>query len=103
MQQGIKEQYEILQDDDLMCEFVRKSALSAIDEAWVEEVDYLQQLQSAVSGRTSAQRNPLYEYERDARQSFEKMQDTICVNIVRNILLSSVSIDQDGELGVILP
>lgn len=103
VQQGIKEQYEILQDDDLMCEFVRKSALSAIDEAWVEEVDYLQQLQSAVSGRTSAQRNPLYEYERDARLSFEKMQETICVNIVRNILLSSVSIDQDGELGVILP
>lgn len=102
VENGIKEQQSHL-DDQLMGQFVRMAALKAIDEAWVEEVDYLQQLQQAVSGRSSAQRNPLYEYEKDAKQSFEQMQRTICENIVRNILLSSVYLDQDGKMRVILP
>ncbi len=37
-----------------MDSFVRIAALAAIDDAWVEEVDYLQQLQSTVLGRSSA-------------------------------------------------
>lgn len=102
VESGIKEQHSNL-DDQLMGQFVRKAALKAIDEAWVEEVDYLQQLQQAVSGRSAAQRNPLFEYEKDAKQSFEQMQRTICENIVRNILLSSVYLDQDGKMRVILP
>ena len=84
-------------------DFMRIATLQAIDEAWVEQVDYLQQLQAAVSGRSFAQRNPLFEYQNDALESFSKMESSILRNIVRNILLGSVYYDSKGEMRIILP
>ena len=86
-----------------MNDFIRVAALSAIDEAWIEQVDYLQQLQAAVSGRSSAQRNLMYEYQAEALESFRKMENTIKQNIIRNILLSEVSMDKKNRLHIILP
>ncbi|WP_458458941.1 accessory Sec system translocase SecA2 [Pseudobutyrivibrio sp.] len=86
-----------------MNDFIRVAALSAIDEAWIEQVDYLQQLQAAVSGRSSAQRNLMYEYQAEALESFRKMESTIKQNIIRNILLSEVSMDKKNRLHIILP
>ena len=86
-----------------MNDFIRVAALSAIDEAWIEQVDYLQQLQAAVSGRSSAQRNLMYEYQAEALESFRKMESTIKQNIIRNILLSEVSMDKKDRLHIILP
>ena len=82
---------------------MRIATLRAIDDAWVEQVDYLQQLQSAVAGRASAQRNPLFEYQHEALESFKKMENTILKNIMRNILLSNVYIDAEQELRILLP
>ena len=86
-----------------MHEFVRVAILNAIDEAWVEQVDYLQQLQSAVAGRASAQRNPVYEYQKDALESFRVMEQTISQNVIRNILLSSVNVDEKLRLRILFP
>jgi preprotein translocase subunit SecA len=86
-----------------MNDFMRVAALNAIDDAWVEQVDYLQQLQAAVSGRASAQRNLIYEYQKDALESFRKMEDTILKNIMRNILLSNVYLDDKRKLHILLP
>ena len=86
-----------------MNDFMRIATLQAIDDAWVEQVDYLQQLQAAVSGRTLAQRNPLFEYQHDALESFMKMEKTILKNMVRNILLGSVYYDSKGEMRIMLP
>jgi preprotein translocase subunit SecA len=83
--------------------FMRVAALKAIDEAWVEQVDYLQQLQAAVTGRSSAQRNPVYEYQKEALYSFGEMKDTILKNITRNILLSNVYLDEDKKIHIVLP
>lgn len=38
-------------------EYCRLCTLKALDDGWIEEVDYLQQLQAAISGRSTAQRN----------------------------------------------
>jgi preprotein translocase subunit SecA len=86
-----------------MADFTRVAALNAIDDAWVEQVDYLQQLQSAVSGRASAQRNLIYEYQKEALDSFRRMEDTILNNIMRNILLSSAYVDEEDKLHILLP
>ena len=83
--------------------YMRVATLQAIDDAWVEQVDYLQQLQAAVSGRSLAQRNPVYEYQKDALESFTKMENTILINMIRNILLGRVYFDSDGKLRIILP
>lgn len=86
-----------------MNHFMRMATLQAIDDAWVEQVDYLQQLQAAVSGRMSAQRNLVFEYQREALESFQKMEKTILRNILRNILLSNVTIDKKDSLHILLP
>ena len=100
---GLTEQEHKLGDSELMADFMRIATLQAIDDAWIEEVDYLQQLQSAVAGRSSAQRKPVYEYQRDALESFQKMQDTVLENVIRNILLSNVYVDAEGRLRILLP
>lgn len=98
---GLKNQSDKIDDEEKMGEFIRRSTLQALDAAWVEQVDYLQQLQTAVSGRTMAQRNLLHEYQNEALESFIKMQKTIYKNMIRNILLSEVKVEE--ELRIIYP
>lgn len=101
--EGLQEQENKLGSKELMDDFMRVATLRAIDDAWVEQVDYLQQLQSAVAGRASAQRNPVFEYQHEALESFKMMEKTILMNIVRNILLSNVYFDADQRLRIVLP
>ena len=100
---ALQEQESRIGDDETMEEFVRVATLRALDDAWVEEVDYLQQLQSAVSGRTTAQRNPVFEYRKDALESFGQMEQTVVRNVMRNILLSEVSYDAEGRMQILFP
>jgi preprotein translocase subunit SecA len=103
VRRALAEQEEKLGNKELMADFMRVATLRAVDEAWIEQVDYLQQLQYAVAGRSSAQRNPIYEYQKEALESFRKMEKTIRRNMVRNILLSDVFFDKEGELQILLP
>lgn len=88
---------------DRFSEYCRLCTLRALDDGWVEEVDYLQQLQAAISGRSSAQRNLLFEYQREARISFEDMEKSIKKAIIRNILLGEVSFGKDNEMIILYP
>lgn len=103
VEEGLNEQEEKLGSREVMNDFMRVATLRAIDDAWVEQVDYLQQLQSAVSGRSLAQRNPLYEYQKEALESFRQMEETILQNVMRNILLSNVYLDEDKNLRILFP
>lgn len=84
-------------------EYCRLCTLRALDDGWVEEVDYLQQLQAAISGRSTAQRNLLYEYQREARLSFRDMEKSIKKAMIRNILLGEVSFGKDNEMIILYP
>ena len=88
---------------DRFSEYCRLCTLRALDDGWVEEVDYLQQLQAAISGRSSAQRNLLFEYQREARISFEDMEKSIKKSMIRNILLGEVSFGKDNEMIILYP
>ena len=103
VEKGLKEQEERLGNRERMNEFMRVAVLNAIDNAWVEQVDYLQQLQAAVSGRAMAQRNPVYEYQNEAFESFRKMEGTVKKNAIRNILLSDIYIDAEYKLHILFP
>lgn len=83
--------------------FVRVAMLSAIDNAWVEQVDYMHQLQAAVSGRATAQRNLLFEYQNEAFESFERMERTVYESAMRNIMLSNVYVDKERKLHIVFP
>lgn len=88
---------------DRFSEYCRLCTLRALDDGWVEEVDYLQQLQAAISGRSSTQRNLLFEYQREARISFEDMEKSIKKAMIRNILLGEVSFGKDNEMIILYP
>lgn len=88
---------------DRFSEYCRLCTLEALDDGWIEEVDYLQQLQAAISGRSSAQRNLLFEYQREARISFEDMEKSIKKAMIRNILLGEVSFGKDNEMIILYP
>lgn len=100
---GLEEQKKKLGGKSEMNDFVRAATLSAIDNAWVEQVDYLQQLQSAVSGRSVAQRNPVFEYQKEALKSFREMERTAKKDIIRNILLSDIITDKKGKVHILFP
>lgn len=62
-----------------------------------------QQLTAVVSGRSFAQRNPLFEYQKEAYRAFEQMQDHMQAAICRNILLADVEFDEAGEMKIVFP
>lgn len=103
VQQVLERQEKKLGDVKRMNEFMRVAVLNAIDEAWVEQVDYMQQLQAAVSGRSTAQRNVFFEYQNESFESFGKMRATVYANAMRNILLSDIFLDEEGRLHILFP
>ncbi|MCI8910959.1 MAG: accessory Sec system translocase SecA2 [Oscillibacter sp.] len=89
--------------EDELKEFIRLCSLRAIDDAWVEQVDYLQQLQFLVSSWSSAQRNPVFEYHAEAYKSFLGMERTIKKEIVRNVFLGTKKYSKTGEMYILFP
>ena len=72
--------------------FQRLSILKAVDDNWVEQVDYLQQLQMAIGSQQLSQKNPIVEYYQEAYKGFEAMKRQIRKDMVRNLLLSQVQV-----------
>lgn len=86
-----------------LMEYIRLCCLRAIDNAWVEQVDYLQQLQYVVGGRSTAQRNPVFEYHEEAYRSFLRMEKIIKQDIIRNIFLGEKGYGTTGEMQILFP
>ncbi len=103
VRQGLEEKKKRTGSQVQLNRFMRIAALNAIDSAWIEQVDYLQQMQAAISGRALAQRNLLFEFQKDGLEAFEKMELTILENIMRNILLSNVYMDADKRIHILFP
>ena len=84
-----------------LLKFYQLAVLKAIDEAWVEEVDYLQQLRLLVESRQTAQRNTVNEYHKEAMISYKKMKKDIRYHALQNIMLSQVVYDLDGKVNIV--
>lgn len=88
---------------DLFGYFQCLSLLKAIDDNWIEQVDYLQQLQQAIGSQTASQKNPIVEYYQEAFAGFETMKKQIKKDMVRNLLLSQVLVSEDGNIVTYFP
>jgi preprotein translocase subunit SecA len=97
------EQEKKIGNSKRMNEFIRVAVLNAVDNGWVEQVDYMQQLQAAVSGRSFAQRNVLFEYQNESFESFREMESTVYGNAMRSILLSDIYLDEQENLHILFP
>ena len=103
VQKSLLEKRTLLETLDLFSHFQRLALLKAIDDNWVEQVDYLQQLSIAIGGQSAAQKNPIVEYYQEAYNGFEEMKKQVKQDMVRNLLLSRVDISPDGEIMTYFP
>ena len=94
----LSEKKELLEKHDLYEQYLRLSLLKAIDDNWVEQVDYLQQLSMAIGGQSATQKNPIVEYYQEAYAGFEAMKEQIRADMVRNLLMGLVEVTPKGEI-----
>ena len=94
----LSEKKKLLEQHDLYEQFLRLSLLKAIDDNWVEQVDYLQQLAMAIGGQPAAQKNPIVEYYQEAYAGFEEMKKQIREDMIRNLLMGLIEITPKGEI-----
>lgn len=87
---------QIFQTADDQVAFYRTALLKAIDEAWVEEVDTLQQLKGVITTRVTAQRDSLSEYIKASHASYQSMTQAIEHRTLRHLMLSTVTVDEKG-------
>lgn len=100
IREQLRQKMQVVKDMDDFMSLVRITVLKAIDEAWVEEVDYLQQLKTLVISRQIAQRNPVFEYHKEASQAFERMKKDIRESILRQLMLSDVSYNKKKNMEI---
>lgn len=94
----LSEKRALLEQYGLYEQFLRFSLLKAIDDNWVEQVDYLQQLSIAIGGQSAAQKNPIVEYYQEAYNGFEEMKKQVKKDMVRNLLMGLVEVTSKGEI-----
>ena len=98
IEEELLEKRMLLESHDLYQTFLRLSMLKAIDDNWVEQVDYLQQLTMAIGNQPAAQKNPIVEYYQEAYDGFETMKEQIRSDMVRNLLMGLVEVTSKGEI-----
>ena len=77
--------------EDLAENFERIVILINIDRLWREHLQRMNFLREAVRWRGYGQRNPLYEYKRDAFVTFEKCEKTLRQLVIYTLLRSTIS------------
>ena len=101
--QQFNNRLEIATDSYLKLRFIQKSILKAIDSEWIEQVDNLQQLKASVNNRQNGQRNVIFEYHKVALETYEYMSEDIKRKMVRNLCLSILTFDKDGDMVIHFP
>ena len=81
-------------------QFYRSALLKAMDDCWVDQVAYLGYLKTLVQPWTLLQRNPMAVYHEKAYDRFKQMIDAVTQEAIRNLLLSTVALNEDGEVVV---
>lgn len=92
-----------LEESNRYNQFMRIAILNALDNAWIEQVDYLEQLRATIGLRRYSQKNIIFEYHQEAYRAFEKMMDHAKKNVMKNVMLSSIVEEEKGTFTVMLP
>lgn len=95
---AVQEKVDTLADPAVFARFQNIVFLKAIDVAWIEQVDFLEQLKTVVQDRNVAQHKVEYEYRKEAYFAFEEMKRRIDRDIVRLLCLSRIERAKDGAL-----
>ncbi len=99
----IEEQKRKLGTEATAKNFFRTMTLKAIDNCWIEQVDYMQQLRGVLGGRSFTRRDMILEYHKEAHDAFMRMEERIRQDMMKNIMLGDIIRNENGELVTVMP
>lgn len=102
LQANFEEKRQKLNDDRVFLLFLKACMLKAIDTVWSDQVEAMNQLRFLVQNRSTGQKKPLMEFEKEAQQSYRKQQERLAAFILKNSALSLLEIKK-GKLVVTFP
>ena len=98
------EDQKLILDNEFKQNYLKRlSILKALDVAWIEQVDNLSQLKTVVSSRSTGQHNPIFEYEKEAMNSFRQMRKAFWQNTIKYMLLSDLIVGKYESIRVEFP
>ena len=98
------EDQKVILDNEFKQNYLKRlSILKALDMAWIEQVDNLTQLKTVVSSRALGQHNPIFEYEKEAMNSFKQMKKSFWRDTVKYMLLSDLIVGKNESIKVEFP
>lgn len=89
---------KILINNEQKNNFYRQVILNSLDRSWIDQVDYMNNLQFYTTKWGTSGRSPDYIYQKRAYDSFVKMEDNLKFMVVKNLLLSTISLNRKGQL-----
>lgn len=98
------EDQKVILDNEFKQNYLKRlSILKALDMAWIEQVDNLTQLKTVVSSRALGQHNPIFEYEKEAMNSFKQMKKSFWRDTIKYMLLSDLIVGKNESIKVEFP
>lgn len=98
------EDQKLILDNEFKQNYLKRlSILKALDVAWIEQVDNLSQLKTVVSSRSTGQHNPIFEYEKEAMNSFRQMRKAFWQNTIKYMLLSDLIVGKNESIRAEFP
>ncbi len=77
--------------------FIRYQYVQLIDKRWLDQLESLENLRSAVSLRTYGSKNPLTEYKIDGFNQFDDMMDSIRTTIISRVFKVRVQLSPEAQ------
>jgi preprotein translocase subunit SecA len=84
----------------IMRQFERGVFLMVIDNLWKDHLYEMDHLKGAVQYRAFGQKNPLYEYQREALKMFEELRDTIAKELTSMIFRLEAVTEEEDRMGL---
>lgn len=78
--------------DEVSRQIEKQVALRCIDRNWTNHIDTIARLREGIHLRSYAQRNPLQDYVNEGFELFNKMLETVAIEVVLNLLNVTVNI-----------
>ena len=84
-------------DEDAMRDLERWMALRAVNTRWMEHLANMDYLREGIHLRSYEQKDPLLVYQKEAFDEFERMQQAIQDDIVRNVFRTQIAQPQEPQ------
>jgi len=91
--QSKETEFDAMQGEGTMRELERWMALRAINSKWMEHLANMDYLRDGIGLRSYEQKDPLLIYQKEAFDEFERMQQAIQDEIVRNVVRMQIVIE----------